>query len=68
MIVYNNGTGLEIGASYMPYRTKPCLIVREGNTITKYATFNDLESAKRFLDVLADFIGAPKVDWKIDEL
>ena len=51
-----SGRELTIGIARMPYRKKLCLVVEEGNTITKYATFNDNKSAYEFLNKFADFI------------
>ena len=45
------GRKLTIGVSSMPYRKKACLVVEEGNTLTKYATFNNDESAYEFMDL-----------------
>ncbi len=54
---------LIIGVSEMPYRKKLCLVVEEGNTRTKYATFNNDESAYEFMDVFCDFMGIERIDW-----
>lgn len=62
MTGYDNGK-YQIVVCYMPTRKKPCLAVRKGHCVVKYATFNDEESAKEFLDIFADFIGVPKTDW-----
>lgn len=40
--------GIDICISTMPYRKKPCLCVKEGNTLTKVASFNNEETAKWF--------------------
>ena len=42
----------------MPMRKKPCLAIKERNTITKYASFNDEESAEEFISKFTEFIGA----------
>ena len=57
-----------IGVSYLPRRKKPCLIIRKGNTITKYASFNDDQAAKEFMDILANFMGFPRIDWNIEDI
>lgn len=54
---------LTIGVSTMPYRKKLCLVVEEGNTLTKYATFNNEEAAYAFMDLFADFMGVERIDW-----
>ena len=54
---------LTIGVSTMPYRKKLCLVVEEGNTLTKYATFNNEEAAYEFMDLFCDFMGVERVDW-----
>ena len=43
-----------------PDRKKPCLCVRKGSSIVVYGTFNNKESADKFMDELADFVGAAK--------
>ncbi len=52
-----------IGIAAMPYRKKLCLVVQEGNCLTKYATFNNDRSAYLFMDIFADFIGAERFEW-----
>lgn len=54
---------LTIGVSDMPYRKKLCLVVEEGNMLTKYATFNNEEAAYQFMDLFADFMGVERIDW-----
>lgn len=54
---------IAIGVSTMPGRKKLCLVVEEGNELTKYASFNNDEAAYAFMDILADFIGAERIDW-----
>ena len=54
---------LTIGVSAMPYRKKLCLVVEEGNTLTKYATFNNDESAYEFMDLFCDFMGIERCEW-----
>ena len=54
---------MTIGVSTMPHKKKPCLVVEEGNTITKYATFNNEEAAYEFMDLFADFIGVERIEW-----
>ena len=59
----NGDRKLTIGVSTMPYRKKLCLVVEEGNTLTKYATFNNEEAAYAFMDLFVDFIGSERIDW-----
>ena len=54
---------LTIGVACMPYRKKPCLVVQEGNELTKYASFNNDESAYEFMDLFCDFMGVERIDW-----
>ena len=54
---------IAIGVSTMPYRKKLCLVVEEGNTLTKYATFNNEKAAYAFMDLLCDFMGVERIDW-----
>ena len=56
--------GVSIVACNMPYRKKACLCIQRKNSICKYATFNNDTSAKVFMDILADFIGAEKINWE----
>ena len=51
---------IQIGAEYWPdVRKRPVLVVfdPEAATVTKYASFNNEESAERFMKILCDFIG-----------
>ena len=57
MILTNTKTGVSIGVYDMPYRKKPCLAIREGNVLTKYASFNNDFAAFEFMQKLSDFIG-----------
>lgn len=57
---------IAIGVDYINYRKKPCLVVlEEGHRVvmSKYASFNDEDSARKFMDIFADFIGAEKIEW-----
>lgn len=54
---------LTIGISTMPYRKKLCLVVEEGNALTKYATFNDEHAAYDFMDIFCDFMGVERMEW-----
>lgn len=57
MILENKQSGIRIGVYDMPYRTKPCLCVQDGNRLTKYATFNNDLAANDFMEILAEFMG-----------
>ena len=56
VITYGGDT--KIGAYMFSNRKKPCICVQKGNQIAIYGTFNSIESADKFMDELADFIGA----------
>ena len=62
MILTNTKTGVSIGVYDMPYRKKPCLAIREGNVLTKYASFNNELAAVEFMEKLSDFIGVKRVE------
>ena len=62
--IENKEKDLSIGVAYMHYRKKPCLVVRRGNVQTKYASFNDIESAYLFLDEFTELLNMPKQDWR----
>lgn len=57
MMLENKITGVRIGVMDMPYRKKSCLVVQEGNRVTKYASFNNDLSAVDFMEILARFMG-----------
>lgn len=46
------GKNLTIGIAKLPERKKPCLVVCEGNVMTKVASFNDEESVRWFASKL----------------
>lgn len=48
------------GMMGMPYRKKPCLVIKEGNVYTKVASFNDEQSAEVFMDFVADFFNVKR--------
>ena len=61
---------IAIGVDYLRYRKKPCLVVLEewrGAVMSKYASFNNEDSARKFMDIFADFIGAEKIEWLGEE-
>ena len=66
MVGYQKRIGdkkITIGVSTMPGRKKLCLVVEEGNALTKYGSFNNSEAAYEFMDIFADFIGADRIEW-----
>ena len=51
---------VQISAEYWPdVRKKPvlCVFDKDAGTLTKYASFNNEESARLFMEILCDFIG-----------
>lgn len=61
MIFENRRVGIGIGTmSMIPKRKKPCIVVREGNTCVKVASFNNEESAIWFLEKFEKFLEIPK--------
>lgn len=56
--VLTYGTGTSIGAYMFPDRKKPCLCIQEGSKIVVYGTFNDEQSATKFMNKLGEFVGA----------
>lgn len=56
--VLTYGGDTKIGAYMFPNKKKPCICVEKGNQIAIYGTFNSIESADKFMDELADFLGA----------
>ena len=61
MWLVNKLTGIKIGSMDMsPARKKPCLVVNDGKSITKYASFNNEMAALEFMEILADFVSAEK--------
>lgn len=54
--IKNCQKGITIGIDKMPNRKKLCLVVEEGNTETKYATFNNDYSAYEFMKKLMNLV------------
>ena len=50
--------GVSIGAYQFPDRKRPCLCVGKGNQIVVYGTFQNEQSADRFMDELGKLVGA----------
>ena len=63
MVGYSKN-GITIGMGKMPGLKKPCLYIIKGNCFIKYASFNNEECAREFMDILAEFIGIKKINWK----
>ena len=53
---------------YLPPLRKPCLVIKDGNSIIKVASFNNAESARTFMDFFADLFILPKIDWTGDDI
>ena len=72
MILYQseyNGKKIEIGIAYLTDRKRPCLVIRSNrNEIAKYASFNNEDAAREFMDIFADFLGMPRIDWTGDDI
>ena len=49
-----NGKEMCIGVAYLPNRKKPCLVIGDSHSITKFATFNNALAARVFMDLFAD--------------
>lgn len=62
--IRNDNLDRTIGVGTMPNRKKLCLIIQEGNCETKYATFNNNESATEFMIKLAEMVG---LEWSDEE-
>ena len=61
MLFENKHAGIAIGTMSMaPMRKKPCLVVREGNKVTKVASFNNDEAAIWFLEKCRQFLELPE--------
>ena len=69
MVIKNEKTGVSIAATHMPFRKKMCLTIIEGNTETKYATFNNDEAAEEFMKKLVEFVCGLKkgFNWEGEE-
>ena len=56
--VLTYGGDTSIGAFKFPDRKKPCLCVQKGNEIVIYGTFNNDNSAHKFMNELGKLVGA----------
>lgn len=61
MVGYSRN-GITIGIGKMIGLKKPCLYIVEGNCFIKYASFNNEECARAFIDILEEFIGIKKIN------
>lgn len=52
----------------MPERRKPCLCIQMGNVITKVASFNDYNSAKVYMDFMAEMFNLTPIEWNSDDM
>lgn len=55
--ILTNGK-IKIGAYRFSDRKRPALCVEEGNRITVYGYFSSFEGADKFMDKLAELVGA----------
>ena len=60
-IVISKGD-VSIGAAEYPDRKRPAIIVQKGNYAVVYGYFRDIDSARTFMNELAQLIGAKKED------
>ena len=61
MIGFSNNH-ITIGIDAMPYRKKFCLVIQEGNSEIKYASFNNDEAAYEFMKKFAEFLGYGEIE------
>jgi len=67
-LLINKLSGVKIGVWDMsPARKRPCLVVVKDNCVTKYALFNNDFAAVEFMNILADFVEAERVEVGQDE-
>ena len=60
-IILRKGDVEIVAESWEPIRKKPVLAIRHGVQSIKFASFNNEEAAKQFMDLLAQFVGAKEV-------
>ena len=53
---------VEIGALKLRDRKKRCLYIADGNSCEVFGTFMNDDCAERFMDKLAEFVGAKRVE------
>lgn len=53
---------VEIGALKFRDRKKRCLYIADGTSYEVFGTFRDEDCAERFMDKLAEFVGARMVE------
>ena len=63
-----DGKKVCIGIERFPYRKKYGLGVKIGNVCTKVATFNNVDSARFFMNKLCAFVGIAPIDWNGDDI
>lgn len=60
--ITNEAKDMTVCVSYLPGRKKPCLSVIRGNVETKYASFDNEESAYEFIEELMEILNLQKED------
>lgn len=50
-----------VAETWTGMRKKPVLSVHSGNCAMKYASFNNEECARQFMEILCDFIGIERM-------
>lgn len=75
MTLKNTRTGVQIYATKLPDRKKPCLVVdttdgctrlQKEHCIIKYASFNNVFAAEQFMQILAEFVDAVDVENEVE--
>ena len=62
MLIYRSeNSNKEIVIGFISGRKKPCLGIREGNTMTKVASFNGDDERDLFVDTLLEFLGISEI-------
>lgn len=56
--MYVSDGNINIGYEILPFRKKPCIVVREGNETTILGTFKSKDDAVFFVDKLAELTNA----------
>ena len=51
-----------IGALKFKDRKKPCLYITDGHSYEVFGTFTNEDCAERFMDKLAEFVGAKRAE------
>lgn len=58
MGMYVSDGNIYIGYEMLPYRKKPCIVVKHGNKMTILGTFKSKDDAVFFVDKLAELTSA----------